>query len=184
VCKLFRTGATTLNLKLSQEQTMPRLPRWMQLARDAAYHGMARGHNRETLFADADDFRYFLGLLDRYRRRFAFRLYHYCLMSNHLHLLLQLDDPRRLSSLMAGLLLAYVRYGNRRHGFVGHLFQGRFKSPLVQREGYWLSCGRYIERNPLVAGLVRQPWDYPWSSCRAGKWGRFWYPLGTTSVTS
>jgi putative transposase len=100
-------------------------------------------------------------------RRFAGRLFHYCLMSNHLHLLLQLDDPRRLSSFMAGLLLAYVHYGNRRRGFVGHLFQGRFKSPLIQREGYWLSCGRYIERNPLVAGLVRQPWDYPWSSCRA-----------------
>jgi hypothetical protein len=64
-------------------------------------------------------------------------------------------------------LLAYVHYSHRRYGFVGHLFQGRFKSPLVQREGYWLSCGRYIERNPLVAGLVAQPWDYPWSSCRA-----------------
>src|SRR5262249_43184211 len=51
--------------------------------------------------------------------------------------------------------------------FVGHLVQGRFKSPLVQREGYWLGCGRYIERNPLAAGLVAAPWDYPWSSCRA-----------------
>jgi putative transposase len=137
------------------------------MARDAAYHVMSRGHNRGALFADADDTRYFLRLLDRYRRRFGFRLYHYCLMTNHIHLLLQLDDPRRLSSLMAGLLLAYARYCNGRHGFVGHLFQGRFKSPLVQREGYWLSCGRYIERNPLVAGMVSAPWDYPWSSCRA-----------------
>ena len=99
-----------------------------------------------------------MGLLDRYRRRFGFRLYHYCLMTNHFHLLLQLADPRRLSSLMAGLLLAYVRYCNRQHNFVGHLFQGRFKSPLVQREGYWLSCGRYSERNPLEAGLVAAPW--------------------------
>ena len=146
---------------------MPRVPRWLQLARDAAYHVMTRGHNREALFADADDTRSFLGLLDRYRRRFGLRLYHYCLMTNHVHLLLQLDDPRRLSALMAGLLLAYVRYFNGRHGFVGHLVQGRFKSPAVQREGYWLSCGRYIERNPLAAGLVAVPWDYPWSSCRA-----------------
>jgi putative transposase len=80
---------------------------------------------------------------------------------------MQLDDPRRLSALMAGLLIAYVRSCDGRHGFVGHLLQGRFKSPVVQREGYWLSCGRYIERNPLVAGLVAVPWDYPWSSCRA-----------------
>jgi REP element-mobilizing transposase RayT len=128
---------------------MPRVPRWMQLARDAAYHVMTRGHNREALFADTDDTRYFLGLLDRYRRRFSLRLYHYCLLTNHIHLLLELDDPRRLSALMAGVLIAYVRYCNARHGFVGQLVQGRFKSPLVQRQGYWLSCGRYIERNPL-----------------------------------
>jgi len=139
----------------------------MQLVRDAAYHVMSRGHNREAVFADADDTRFFLTLLDRYRQRFGFRLYHYCLMTNHFHLLLQLDNPRRLSALMAGLLLAYTLYCNRRHGFVGHLWQGRFKSPLIQRESYWLSCGRYIERNPLEAGMVAEPWAYPWSSCRS-----------------
>jgi len=128
---------------------------------------MSRGHSRETLFADADDHRHFLMLLDRYRNRFGFRLIHYCLMTNHFHLLLQLDDPRRLSGLMAGMLVAYVRYYNRRHAFVGHLFQGRFKSPLVQREDYWLSCGRYIERNPFVASMVAEPWAYPWSSARS-----------------
>jgi putative transposase len=143
------------------------MPRWMQLADQAAYHVMSRGHNRETLFADRDDFEKFLGLVQRYRRRFGFRLYHYCLLSNHFHLLLQLDDPRRLSSLMAGLLLTYVRYVNARYGFVGHLFQGRFKSPLIQREDYWLTCGRYIERNPVEAKVVLLPWDYPFSSARA-----------------
>jgi putative transposase len=146
---------------------MPRKPRWLQLARDAAYHVLSRGHNREVLFADGADLGYFLGLLARYRQRFGFRLLHYCLMTNHFHLLLQLDDPGQLCSLMAGLLLAYVRYCNRRHGFVGHLFQGRFKSPLVQREDYWLSCGRYIERNPVEAGMVAEPWTYRWSSARA-----------------
>jgi REP-associated tyrosine transposase len=77
------------------------------------------------VFGDAGDFRHFLGLLGRYRERFGFWLYHYCLMTNHVHLLVQPDNPRRLSSLMAGLLLAYVRYFNRRYGFVGHLWQGR-----------------------------------------------------------
>ncbi len=146
---------------------MPRTPRWMLLTRDAAYHVMSRGHNREAVFADPDDARHFLRLLARYRERFGFRLSHYCLITNHVHLLLRLEDPRRLSALMAGLLLAYVRYFNKRHGFVGHLWQGRFKSPVVQRDGYWLSCGRYIERNPVEAGVVSEPWTYPWSSCRA-----------------
>jgi putative transposase len=149
---------------------MPRTPRWMQLARDAAYHVMSRGHDGETLFADADDFQQFLDLLDRYRLRFGVRLYHYGLMTNHFHLLVQWDDPRRFSSLMAGLLLAYGHHGHRRYGFVGHGYQGRFKSPLIQREGYWLSCGRYIERNPVEAGMVTVPWEYAWSSAllRAG----------------
>jgi putative transposase len=151
---------------------MPRKPRYLQLAEDAAYHVLNRGHNREAIFAHDDDKAAFLALLRRYRQRFAFRLYHYCVMDNHFHLLLQPADPRQLSRLMAGLLLAYARYVNRRHGFVGHLFQGRFKSPLVQREGYWLSCGRYIERNPVAAGLVACAWDYRWSSCRAYALGR------------
>src|SRR5205809_4548627 len=145
---------------------MPRAPRRQQWADAACYHVMNRGHNRETVFADDEDRRYFLGLLARYRERFSLRLYHYCLMSNHFHLLLQLPDPRRLSALGAGLLRAYVHYFNRRYGFVGHLWQARFKSPAVEVEAYFLSCGRYIERNPLAAGMVPQPWDYSWSSCR------------------
>jgi putative transposase len=108
-----------------------------------------------------------LHLLGRYRERFGFRLYHYCLMDNHFHLLVQPLESRHLSPLLAGLLRAYVHHFHRRHRFVGHLWQGRFKSPVVQREGYLLSCGRYIERNPLEARLVAAPWDYRWSSCRA-----------------
>jgi putative transposase len=146
---------------------MPRRPRWMQLADGAAYHVFNRGHNREAIFADPADLSYFLHLLARYRQRFELRLYHYCIMTNHFHLLVQLANPRQLSGLMAGLLLAYVRYFHGRHGFVGHLWQGRFKSPAVQREGYWLSCGRYVERNPVEAGMTALPWEYPWSSCRA-----------------
>jgi putative transposase len=154
---------------------MARVPRYLQLARDAAYHVMSRGHNREALLASPDDKRHFLGLLARYRQRFGFRRFYYCLMDTHFHVLLHLDGPRRLSALMAGLLLAYVRYFNRRYGFVGHQWQGRFRSPLVQRRGYWLSWGGYIERNPVEASLVARPWDYRWSSCRhsslgGGRW--------------
>src|SRR5271165_3043503 len=87
-------------------------------------------------------------------------------MSNHFHLLVKLPDPRQVSTLMAGLLRAYVHHCHRRHGFVGHRWQGRFKSPAIQMESYLLSCGRYIERNPLEAGMVSLPWEYRWSSER------------------
>ena len=145
---------------------MPRAARRYQLSQTACYHVMNRGHNRETLFRDDDDFRYFLALLARYRSRTDFQLFHYCLMSNHFHLLLQPNRSNDLSPLMAGMLRAYVHYFNRRYGFVGHLFQGRFKAKAVEAETYLLSCGRYIERNPIEAGLVADPWAYPWSSCR------------------
>ena len=105
-------------------------------------------------------------MLARYRQRYAVRLYHYCLMDNHFHLLLQLAQPRQLSRMAASLLVAYVRYVQGRYGWVGHVFQGRFKSPAIEGEPYLLSCGRYIERNPLVANLVAQAWEYPWSSCQ------------------
>ena len=146
---------------------MSRVPCKRRLGQSACYHVIDRGHNREAVFKDAEDCGSFLRLLGRYAKRFSWRLYHYCLMTNHFHLLLRLEDGRRLSGLMAGLLRSYVHYFNRRHGFVGHLWQGRFKSPAVEAERYLLSCGRYIERNPLEAGMVEEPWAYQWSSCRA-----------------
>jgi putative transposase len=146
---------------------MPRGARRNVWTTAACYHVLNRGHARETLFHnDADRLR-FLELLARYRDRFAFRLYHYCLMDNHFHLLLQLPQARALSALLAGLQVAYWHHYRRRYDLVGHLFQGRCKTPAVETEGYLLSCGRYVERNPLAAGLVSAPWEYPWSSCRA-----------------
>ncbi len=154
---------------------MPRSPRNRQWTEAACYHVMNRGHNPETLFAQEQDFAYFLQrnprFIARYQKRLPLRLYHYCLLSNHFHLLLQLADPRPLSRLMAGLLRSFVHYFNRRYGFVAHLFQGRFQSLAIEAEGYLLSCGRYIEGNPVEAGLVTEAWQYRWSSCRAYAWG-------------
>lgn len=146
---------------------MPRTTRAKLWTTAACYHVINRGHNRETVFADESDFTCFLDLLARYRARFRMRLFHYCLMSNHFHLLFQLERPESLSPLMAGLLRSYVHYFHRRHGFVGHLWQGRFKSPAVDVDEYLLSCGRYIERNPVEAKLLRHPWEYRWSSSAA-----------------
>jgi putative transposase len=146
---------------------MPRAARKKLWTEAACYHVINRGHARETIFHDDEDRTTFLGLLGRYRERFALRLYHYCLLSNHFHLVLQLPQPAALSRLVAGLLVAYWHHYRRRYRLVGHLFQGRFKSPAIEAETYLLSCGRYVERNPLAAGLCQEPWAYPWSSCRA-----------------
>jgi REP element-mobilizing transposase RayT len=75
-------------------------------------------------------------------------------MTNHFHVLVEPEDPAQVSPLMAGLLLAYVHHCHRRHGFVGHRRQGRFKSPAVQCSGYLLSCGRTIERNSVEVRMV------------------------------
>ena len=133
----------------------------------ACYHVLNRGHARATIFHDDGDRTRFVSLLARYRDRFGFRLYHYCLMDNHFHLLLQLPDARVLSPLLAGLLVAYWHYYRRRYKLVGHLFQGRCKTPAVELEEYLLSCGRYLERNPLEAGLVTEPWQVRCSSSPA-----------------
>src|SRR5713226_1003116 len=146
---------------------MPRTARRHLWAEAACYHVLNRGHARETIFHDDEDRVHFLRLLARYRDRFDLRLYHYCLMSNHVRLLVQVPEPRLLSRMVAGLLVAYWHHYRRRYGLVGHLFQGRFKSPAVEADQYLLSCGRYIERNPLEAHLATEPWDYPWSSCPA-----------------
>jgi putative transposase len=146
---------------------MPRASRHRQGSAAPYYHVLNRGHNREVVFRDAADHRYFLDLLARYGRRGTARLYHYCLMSNHFHLLLRCERVEDLSPWIAGLLRAYVHYYHRRYGFVGHLWQGRFRSPAVAAEDYFLSCARYLERNPVAAGVVAEPWQYPWSSCPA-----------------
>jgi putative transposase len=163
---------TAVSMIASRRPAMGRTPRHLFWSESAAHHLMDRGHNRQTIFLDDEDRAAFLSLLGHYRQRFQLRLFHYCLMTNHFHLLVQLPDPRQLSRLMAGLLRAYVHHVHRRYQFLGHLWQGRFKSPAVQGDPYWLSCGRYIERNPLEAGLVAEPWQFRWSSAPAYALGR------------
>jgi putative transposase len=136
----------------------------LQLGDAVCFHVINRGHNREVTFTDDVDRREFLSLLARYRDRFGFALYHYCLMSNHFHLLLRLDDAGRLSALLAGLLRAYVHHCHRRHGFVGHRWQGRFKAFPIEEDRHLLTELRYVERNALRANIVGQAEDWPWSS--------------------
>ncbi len=130
----------------------------------AIYHIAARGNNRETIFADEEDHRKYLELLGRYKRQLRFLLHAYVLMTNHVHLILEPSGQATVSRIMQGLGIAYTQWFNRRHARVGHVFQGRFRSRIIDQEPYLLAASRYVHLNPVRARLVRHPADYLWSS--------------------
>ena len=132
----------------------------------ALYHVTSRGDRREPIYRDDADRLAHLDVLAHALSRFDAQVVAYCLMGNHYHLVLHTSQPN-LSRLMRQLNGVYTQHFNRRHGLVGHLFQGRFKAILVEAEQYLLALCRYVERNPVAAGLVRDARDWPWSSCRA-----------------
>ena len=141
---------------------MPRKVR--ELLDGGIYHVFNRGNDRRRLFQDPEDFLYFLNQLNLAKETLDASLYHYCLMTNHFHLLLKVQEGRNLPRLMHRTQLAYARYFKKKYKFTGHVFQERFRSPRIPEESYYLQCGRYIERNPLKAGLVKEAAVYPWSS--------------------
>ncbi len=141
---------------------MPRKPRL--LTDDGIYHVIARANNRRFIFKWKDDFLVFKDLLKQAGERHPFKLYHYCLMSNHIHLLLSPPKAGDLPIAMKRLLSGYTWYYRREHRHRGHLWEGRYKNLLIEKESYMLQCGAYIERNPLRAGMVGRLRDYPWSS--------------------
>jgi putative transposase len=129
----------------------------------ALYHVISRGNRGQATFLDGGDFKIFLDCLSDYKRRYGFHLYAYALMINHFHLLVEVGSIP-LSRIMQSLLFRYTRYFNRRHGEVGHLFQGRYKAILCDKDAYLLELVRYIHLNPVRARIVREPEDYEWSS--------------------
>jgi putative transposase len=130
-------------------------------------HVVQRGVNRVRVFADDADRLHYLALLSRALKRHAVSLHAYVLMDNHVHLLLSCPATHGISLAMHGLGVSYVHAFNRRHDRVGTLWQGRFKSCLVDTDEYLLMVYRYIELNPVRAGLVRRAEDHPWSSVHA-----------------
>lgn len=143
---------------------MPRKRRL--LADNGYYHLIARGNNRLFLFEIPEGFETFKKLLLHSKAKHPWKLSHYCLMANHFHLLGQIQQGLDLPTLMQFLLFEYSRWYRKQTGYMGHLWQGRYKSPLIEEESYFLECGRYIERNPLRAEIVQRAEDYPWSSYR------------------
>jgi REP element-mobilizing transposase RayT len=129
----------------------------------AIYHVTSRGDRREPIFEDDEDRRQLLAVLEQGLGRFDAQVLAYCLMGNHYHFVLHTRVPN-LSRLMRHLNGVYTQQFNRRHGKVGHLFQGRFKAVLVDRDAYLLEVCRYVELNPVRAGMVAEPGAWPWSS--------------------
>lgn len=140
-------------------------------AEGAVYHVIARGNERKAVFRDDRDRQAYLDRLIRCRERFGLSILAFCLMGNHLHLAVE-RGPVKLSRVMLALQSGYTQWFNRRHGRVGHLFQGRYKAFLVERERYLLTLICYIHQNPVAAGLVERPQDFTWSSDRYYRRGR------------
>lgn len=132
----------------------------------ALYHLTARGNARADIFADDEDRHLFLELLGKEISQQGWRCYAYCLMGNHYHLLIETPAPNLVAG-MRRLNGVYTQAFNRRHGRVGHVFQGRYKSVLVDKDSYGLELCRYIVLNPVRARMVRRQENWAWSSYRA-----------------
>ena len=132
----------------------------------ALYHIVARGNNREPIFLAPEDYRAYLQRLKEAKRRYGYRLHAYALMTNHVHLMLETAEVPPWT-VMQSVNTAYTMRMNRKYGRVGHVFQGRYKSILVEQDAYALELSRYIHLNPVKARLCRQPEEYLWSSYRA-----------------
>ena len=148
---------------------MPRLPRYSIPGQPQ--HVIQRGNNRSLIFNAADEFQFYHECLRSARDRFGCQIHAYVFMTNHVHLLLSPADPHGTSALMQSLGCRYARYFNDRHGRTGTLFEGRFRATIVDTEEYLLTCYRYIEENPVRAGLAQNPASYRWSSHAANAYG-------------
>jgi len=130
---------------------MPRKPRC--LVDNGFYHIMSRGHNKCQLFHSRKDYEKYRNLIIESKQVFSCDIYHYCLMPNHVHILLKIKCGDELPYLMKQINQNYTNHFKKAYGLTGNLFQGRYKGLIIETDEYLLECGRYIERNPLKSGL-------------------------------
>jgi putative transposase len=148
---------------------MARLPRIVIPGQ--ALHIIQRGNNRQPCFFADDDYHHYLDSLKDAATRCGARVHAYALMTNHVHLLLTPESAQAPSLLLQSVGRRYVRYVNHVYRRSGTLWEGRYKSTLIDSDRYLLTCSRYIELNPVRARMVEQPGDYPWSSFRGNAGG-------------
>ncbi|MGG1679363.1 transposase [Neobacillus sp. NRS-1170] len=132
----------------------------------AKYHVTSRGIRRNTLFYDEEDYEKYLNLVEETRKQYPFILHSFCLMTNHIHLQIEtLESP--LSIIMKNLNTKYAKFFNKKYDYSGHVFEKRYGAELLNSPEYELDVSKYIHLNPVSAGMVNLPEDYPWSSYRA-----------------
>ena len=124
------------------------------------YHVMVRGNNRAVIFHDEEDFKFYLELLKENKEKYRLKVFHYVLMNNHVHFIIQALKGKDLSEAIKRINVTYTRYYRKRYKGIGHFFQDRFKSFLIERGRYLLESGRYVELNPVRAGMVCIPEEY------------------------
>jgi len=152
-------------------------------------HIVQRGNNKQACFFSESDYFFFMEALFESLKKNECHLHAYVLMTNHVHLLVTPSAPQGTSLMMMDLGRKYVRFINDTYGRTGTLWEGRFKSSMVDTERYCLACYRYIELNPVTSRMVRDPGDYPWSSFHTNALGLtsdlitphpMWTALGNT----
>lgn len=129
----------------------------------STYHIVQRGNERKDIFIYDDDKKMFLDILLKMKNKYNFKLEAYCIMDNHVHLLIN-DNGNDISKIVKSINISYAYYFNKKYKRVGHLFQDRFKSELVKDENYLMTLSAYIHNNPIKAGMVKLPEQYKWSS--------------------
>ena len=132
----------------------------------ACYYIVLQGNNRQDIFVSNQDRRYFLSLARSYKERYGLKIYAYCLMGRDVHVLLETSQPN-LSVVMQGFSTLYTKYFNAQHNTMGHLFQGRYKALLVDKEACLAEVSAYVHLQPMRGGQKGKPWRYQWSSCSA-----------------
>ena len=143
---------------------MARLPRY--IVPGQPLHIIQRGNNRSVIFVADDDYRFYLECLAEAAKREGCDIHAYVLMTNHVHLLATPHGKESVAKMLQSVGRRYVQYFNQAYQRTGTLWEGRYKATLIDSEAYLLACYRYIELNPVRAGMVLQPNDYLWSSCR------------------
>jgi len=135
------------------------------------YHVVQRGNNREPCFIEPENYQFYLELWRTVSPRYGVAVHAYCLMTNHIHFLATPDSKTSLSNTMKVVGSRYAQYINLKYKRTGTLWEGRHRSSLVQTDRYLLTCMRYIELNPVRAGMVDRPEEYKWSSYGINAWG-------------
>jgi putative transposase len=138
---------------------------------NVCYHIVNRGNQKQRIFIEKEDYQEYLSILKHYKRVLHFKVFGYCLMPNHIHLIIKPDNPEELASIMQRLTQTYTSFFNKKYKKVGHLWQGRFKNMPINVDQYFIDCIYYIESNPVRAQLGNSPIDYLWSSYKGRVFG-------------